>query len=268
MISDCFGEARNFFQQPLVKKQLFSCAAPTSIGYSLRQRGAYRNTGTDGQYTNEMLDVPPPIKQSPHFGVDFFPIKQRVFAETCAKCHREHRRVEVQLLKLYSIALERVSGKPLGSSYLRRMQARHRGLLRLNYYPDNAGKSNHDDLINGEHTDWSSLTILSPSGAGLESSVGGQWIPVPFVEGLSYVLVGEQLHRWSNGIFKPAVHRVTVSGAKGRTRQSLAYFATEHVDMNDSSTISPVCAMGAGAKFSPLSIRDFLTSRFSELKAK
>lgn len=268
LIVRCFAEARSFFDLPLSAKKQFTCSAPTSIGYSTRESGEYRGTNARGLHTNEMLDVAPPSAAPPYFNPGAFPTGFNAFSQVVADCHREFRRLELRFLEHFSVLLERNSGKRLGRSYLRRLQARHRGLLRLNYYPATSDPSRRGSLRNGEHIDWSSITLLIPDGPGLEVHDGLCWSAVAFEPGVCYVIIGEQLHRWSNGVFKAALHRVSGSANLQQPRQSIAYFATEHVDISDHTPISPVCASRVSSRFEPQSIRDYLLPKFDLLKGK
>lgn len=69
----------------------------------------------------------------------------------------------------------------------------------------------------GAHTDFGILTILlqqsgkiglqvrAPSDA---SSTSGSWLPVPAVEDVLIVNVGDMLGIWTSGVYKSALHRV------------------------------------------------------------
>ena len=67
--------------------------------------------------------------------------------------------------------------------------------------------------------------------AGLE---GSEEFPV-------FVNAGDMLHRWSNGLFKSALHRVSL--LEGKDRYSAAFF----FDPPWSCVVEPLAAVGAGA---------------------
>ena len=56
---------------------------------------------------------------------------------------------------------------------------RHRGLLRLNYYPPASGEADHPAIRDGAHTDWTPFTILAADREGLEILEDGEWKPAP-----------------------------------------------------------------------------------------
>lgn len=81
------------------------------------------------------------------------------------------------------------------------------------------------ELLLGEHADGSALTVLAQQGdyPGLQVQLpGGGWGPVPVVPGAMVILSGSMLARWTNGLLRPARHRLVTGGAAAR--QSAAVF--------------------------------------------
>jgi flavonol synthase len=100
--------------------------------------------------------------------------------------------------------------------------------LTVNDYPTwtyaDTGRD-EDKLLLLEHTDGSAVTILAQQGdyEGLQIQLpDGDWLPVPIVPGALQVFSGTLLTRWSNGLLRPARHRVVAGGTV--TRRSTAVF--------------------------------------------
>jgi flavonol synthase len=90
-------------------------------------------------------------------------------------------------------------------------------------YPDTG--NDEDKLLLLEHADGSAVTILAQEGdyEGLQVQLpDGDWLPVPIVPGALQVFSGTLLTRWTNGLLRPARHRVVAGGR--RTRRSVAVF--------------------------------------------
>jgi flavonol synthase len=90
-------------------------------------------------------------------------------------------------------------------------------------YPDTG--RDEDKLLLLEHADGSAVTVLAQQGdyEGLQVQLpDGDWLPVPIVPGALQVFSGTLLTRWSNGLLRPARHRVVAGGSV--TRRSTAVF--------------------------------------------
>jgi flavonol synthase len=90
-------------------------------------------------------------------------------------------------------------------------------------YPDTG--RDEDKLLLLEHADGSAVTVLAQQGddEGLQIQLpDGDWLPVPIVPGALQVFSGTLLTRWSNGLLRPARHRVVAGGSV--TRRSTAVF--------------------------------------------
>jgi flavonol synthase len=95
-------------------------------------------------------------------------------------------------------------------------------------YPD---ALDEDKLLLLEHADGSALTVLNQEGdyTGLQVQLpDGDWLPVPIIPGALQVFSGTLLTRWTNGLLRPARHRVVAGGAV--TRRSTAVFYYPSLD--------------------------------------
>lgn len=100
-------------------------------------------------------------------------------------------------------------------------------VMAVNCYP----KCPEPELALGipPHTDYGCLTILSQNCQGLQVMYKeGTWVPVPTVDGVLLVHVGDHLEVMSNGRYKSVVHRATGNAEKRRISiASLHSFAME-----------------------------------------
>jgi flavonol synthase len=92
-------------------------------------------------------------------------------------------------------------------------------------YPDTG--NDEDKLLLLEHADGSVLTVLAQDGdyEGLQVQLpDGDWLPVPIVPGALQVFSGTLLTRWTNGLLRPARHRVVAGGTATRRSTAIFYY--------------------------------------------
>ena len=92
-------------------------------------------------------------------------------------------------------------------------------------YPDTG--RDEDKLLLLEHADGSAVTVLAQQGdyEGLQIQLpDGDWLPVPIVPGALQVFSGTLLTRWSNGLLRPARHRVVAGGSVTRRSTGVFYY--------------------------------------------
>ncbi|MEM9653174.1 MAG: 2-oxoglutarate and iron-dependent oxygenase domain-containing protein [Actinomycetota bacterium] len=96
--------------------------------------------------------------------------------------------------------------------------------LRVIRYPS---QSTRDQSVVGigAHSDYDMFTVLATDDvAALEVlNPAGDWIPIPPKDDRFIVNVGDLLQRWTNDLYRSAVHRVI--NVSGRERYSLPYFS-------------------------------------------
>jgi isopenicillin N synthase-like dioxygenase len=105
--------------------------------------------------------------------------------------------------------------------------------LRVIRYPSQTSRDESVVGI-GAHSDYDMFTVLATDDvAALEVlNPAGDWIPVPPKADRFIVNVGDLLQRWTNDLYRSAVHRVI--NLSGRERYSLPYF----------SNIDPLVSVG------------------------
>ena len=131
----------------------------------------------------------------------------------------------------------------------------------VNNYPTwtyaDTGKD-EDKLLLLEHADGSVLTVLAQAGdyEGLQVQLpGGDWLPVPVVPGALQVFSGTLLTRWTNGLLRPARHRVVAGGTA--TRRSAAIFYYPALD-RVLEPLAPFTEPGEETDFEPVTQWDLV----------
>jgi isopenicillin N synthase-like dioxygenase len=116
---------------------------------------------------------------------------------------------------------------------------RHLSALRALDYP---ASDRSESLRAGAHSDYGTLTILRPDPivSGIEIEDGsGNWTSPASVPGGFVINIGDLLHRWSNGRWRSARHRV-VADPLGRRRSSMAFFHNPNWD----ARVAPITGSG------------------------
>ena len=129
------------------------------------------------------------------------------------------------------------------------------------YYPRQSTRSNGDQFGVGPHTDFGVLTVLSQDGVGglQVENANGEWIDAPPIDDTLIVNVGDLLHRWTNGLFRSARHRVICPSGTDRLSLVLAY------DPNPETVIDGGdLDLSATDRPEPITCGDYLDWRFSQ----
>ncbi|KIY52436.1 Clavaminate synthase-like protein [Fistulina hepatica ATCC 64428] len=133
-----------------------------------------------------------------------WPVELPQFRVAALKYYHAALELGKLLFPLFALAL----GLPKG--FFEDKTRHSAALMRLLYYPPQAGPTDEVVMGIGQHTDWECFTILwqQPGIQALQVlNSEGQWIDAPAIEGTLVINLGDQFARWTNDIFKSTVHR-------------------------------------------------------------
>jgi isopenicillin N synthase-like dioxygenase len=92
-------------------------------------------------------------------------------------------------------------------------------------YPDTG--NDEDKLLLLERADGAAVTVLAQGCDQEELQVrlpAGEWLPVPVVPGAVQIFTGTLLSRWTNGLLRPARHRVMPGGEVARRSAAIFFY--------------------------------------------
>lgn len=128
--------------------------------------------------------------------------------------------------------------------------------LRALNYPATGASAAPGQQRAGAHSDYGSLTILSPEqhSRGLEVFVAGEWIEVPAPQDAFVINIGDLMALWTADRWVSTLHRVAVHPNQP-PRQSFAFFHQP----NWSAEIAP---LDGSSKFEPVQSGPYLMAKF------
>jgi isopenicillin N synthase-like dioxygenase len=265
--------ARAFFAQPLASKRAldrprddavrgYSALGEEGLSYSLEQAapGDLKESFSIGP-----LDVPDDdYHRGPSAGAHFEPnIWPQGIADFEPACRAYFEAMSVlarELMRIFALALA------LPTDYFDTRIDRHISMLRVLSYPPQLNCPEEGQMRAGAHSDYGSLTIVSPDGPGLQvCNQAGQWVDVPMVEGGLVVNIGDLMQQWTHDRWRSTLHRVCNPPWDGCTnhtrRQSLVFFHQPNYDAQIECL--PTCLPADGvARYPPISSGAHLQSKF------
>ncbi|MDX1433374.1 MAG: 2-oxoglutarate and iron-dependent oxygenase domain-containing protein [Gammaproteobacteria bacterium] len=226
IIEDALGATREFFAEPMERKQALERRSGTYRGYiPMTAFSEDRDSGRDYLYEAfivgaelEPSDCDPLRMRWPNV----WPSEGTVLREAVSRYYESVTRVAEHLLRAFARAL----GRP-EETLLALFDRPMTNLSLLHYPPGDAG----DGRANARpHYDTNALTVLLPSDVGgleVEHRTRG-WVEVAPRPGCFVVNIGNMMECWSGGRFRSTMHRVHPPA--GHERHSIAYFATPGYD--------------------------------------
>jgi isopenicillin N synthase-like dioxygenase len=243
-IRAAFSGGRAFFARPVAEKQRIKRPGPgISRGYNgLAGQSLSLTTGRQAPPDlMESLGLGPletdddaywtegfgPVHAHPNLWPDGMP----QFREAVSQYWRAMETLSSRLTRIFALALD------LDEDFFITRSDRHVSNMRINYYPAQQRPPEPGQLRAGAHSDYGAFTILKGENApgGLEVlRRGGDWAPVPLVEGGFVINIGDLLMRWTNDRWVSTLHRVVNPPEAVRSnvdRMSIAFFFTPNHDV-------------------------------------
>ena len=250
-----------FFSLPVETKTRWAATPDNVRGYrGMNAMALARSRGEDSppdlmeRFTVGQFDVPDDeyhtARRNTHFQANRWPDVLPSFEQSARRYYREMERLAADLMRLFARALN------LPDGHFEPYFDRHISLLVTNFYPPQQQEPKPGQLRAGAHTDYGSLTILTPSisPGGLQvRNQDGSWEDVPQVEGSFVVNIGDLMAQWTNDQWVSTMHRVVNPETRnmGKARMSIVFFQQP----NDDAMISciPTCTDADNpAKYEPV----------------
>ncbi|TMW56613.1 hypothetical protein Poli38472_006623 [Pythium oligandrum] len=107
-------------------------------------------------------------------------------------------------------------------TFIQHASERAEAFMRLLTYPETDAPVKKSIVGIASHTDFECFTIIHQNSDGLHLlSRQGEWVEAPVYNDRLFVMVGDMLERWTNGVLQATEHRVVNSEKK---RQSIVRF--------------------------------------------
>ncbi len=264
LVESVFADAKRFFDLPLDAKMA------VHINKSPCHRGYFPlfEENTDPDLTADYkegfdtaldlpADDPDVLAGVPLYGPNQWPDDLPGFRETVTGYWDEMARLARLLLRGFALSLD------IDEDFFVDKVDKPMAQVRLLHYPPQGGLIEEETLGCGAHSDYGCLTILAQDengGLQLQNSAG-DWISAPPVPGAFVVNIGDQMARWTNGLFAATRHRVI--NASGRERYSIPFF----FDPNFHTLVECLeTCQGPDnpPRYPPVLAGDYLLSRFND----
>jgi isopenicillin N synthase-like dioxygenase len=262
LVAEMFAQGRRFFREPLEDKMLLHVKkSPHLLGYiGMLDENANPAVSKGGDYHEAFDFVPPDLRVDDNL----MPGDYRNVGNLWPPNLPGFQNVMMD----YSVAVKRLSRRMFGAfalaldlpeNYFLEMTHTAMTLIRLLNYPSQPGPLDESRLGTGAHTDHECFTILAQDDvqALQVRNRRGDWIDAPPVPGSFVVNIGDQMARWTNGLFSSTMHRV--ANLSGRARQSIPCFVGANADAVVQALPSCVSADNP-AKYPPVVAGEYVST--------
>jgi isopenicillin N synthase-like dioxygenase len=195
----------------------------------------------------------------PSFAPNLWPARPAGLCPALQAYWHELERVARLLCHIFAQALD------LAPDFFDDKIDRHISQLRIMHYPPPQAEPLPGQLRAGAHSDLGMMTLLYSDNdiGGLEvMNRAGRWVQVPVIENAFTVNLGDLMMRWTNDRWRSTLHRVVnpPEAEDDRSRRlSIGMFFIPNYD----AIIAPIAGIGEAAKYKPISVADYRTSRFA-----
>ena len=272
VIAELVAQSYAFFDLPLAEKLAVKRPRPEqNRGYIAlgeerlaRLRGDETPPDLKELYTIGPFDLPDTPYFTgpaayPSFAPNLWPVRPKGLQPALQAYWHELDRVARALCRAFADALD------LPPAFFDDKTDRHISQLRIMHYPPPETAPLPGQLRAGAHSDLGMMTLLYSDNdvGGLEvMDRAGRWVRVPVIDDAFTVNLGDLMMRWTNDRWRSTLHRVVnppeAVGDRSR-RLSIGMFFIPNYD----AVVTPITADGQAAKYSPITVADYRTSRFA-----
>ncbi|XP_056271682.1 uncharacterized protein LOC130194672 isoform X2 [Pseudoliparis swirei] len=246
--------SKTFFLQPEEEKKPFSRKSfadnPNHGWVQLETERTNRACPADLKESFNVTLIRPDIEW-PSGAVEGFQEIQTTFFRRC-------KELSLRVLRVMALSLGLDPQVFLSAHRFIGAEGNNSTLRSLYYPPVNRETVKEDQVRCGEHSDYSSITLLFSTSEGLQvQRRSGEFMDVPYVPGTVLINIADIMQRWTSDRFVSVVHRVLLPPAgDSSTRQSLAFL----LQPDDEALIT--CCDGSN-RYPPITGGDYLAERFS-----
>ncbi|KIY65023.1 Clavaminate synthase-like protein [Cylindrobasidium torrendii FP15055 ss-10] len=233
LVENFLNESKAFFAQPeATKMQIENKKSPAFKGYhpALSSNNDPNNEGDlhEGfEFGYEPMDTQrntEGLQNGAMAGANVWPSGFPAFREAALAYYHASIQFGKALFPLFALALE------LPPDFFEDKTRNSAALMKMLHYPPQTGTVDDRVIGIGAHTDWECFTMLwqQPGIQALQVlNPDGKWIDAPALPGTLVINLGDQLARWTNGIFKSTVHRAVNRSGVERYSSPL-FFGTDY----------------------------------------
>ncbi|KAM0745964.1 Clavaminate synthase-like protein [Meredithblackwellia eburnea MCA 4105] len=267
VLKEAFAQSKVFFAQPLEKKMLVDMNKSSSFKGYLGIGGEQVDPDSRGDL-HEAFDIG---SDSQSFSAEKktsgnqYPPEEDLpgFKKAIEDTWDSIMALGQRLFPIFALALD------LPEDYFKPYLTNPGSVMRILHYPSQPqeGPIDPKEIGIGAHTDYECFTLLVQDEVEALQvlNANNEWIKAPPVEGTIVVNLGDQLERWTNGVFKSTVHRAI--NRTGKERQSLPFFFG--VDYDATIEALPTCVTAdRPAKYEPVKAGEWVESRLKETYLK
>jgi isopenicillin N synthase-like dioxygenase len=232
LVDAMFAECPRFFGLPLEDKmRLHVRKSSTLLGYvTMKDENADPSVGQGDLHEAFDFASEEVVTDDGVLHADFrqagnlWPDNLPGFRETMTRYSIAVRLLARRIFGAFALALD------LPEDHFLPLTDRHMSLIRILYYPSQPGPLDERQLGTGAHTDHECFTILFQDRvqALQVKNKRGEWIDAPPIPGTFVVNIGDQMARWTNGLFQSTLHRV--ANLSGQARHSIPCFVGPNPD--------------------------------------
>ncbi|KAE9026964.1 hypothetical protein PR001_g10702 [Phytophthora rubi] len=221
LIQAAYRRADEFIELPDAVKQKYHCKrSPNARGWTpMFEEPSYQPDVVSHLEGFDLARELPEtyVKERSSLGPNVWPAEVPRFQEDVYALYEETTKLSTVLFRSFAEML----GLP-PDTFLQHVDEEAEAFMRLLTYPEIDAPVKNSTVGIASHTDFECFTIIHQNGEGLHLlNRQGDWVEAPVCDDRLFIMVGDMLEHWTNGVLIATEHRVCNSEKK---RQSIVRF--------------------------------------------
>ncbi|EGZ16067.1 hypothetical protein PHYSODRAFT_505690 [Phytophthora sojae] len=221
LIQAAYRRADEFIALPDAVKQKYHCKrSPNARGWTpMFEEPSYQPDVVSHLEGFDLARELPEsyVKEGSSLGPNVWPAEVPGFQEDVYALYEETTKLSTVMFRSFAEML----GLP-PDTFLQHVDEEAEAFMRLLTYPEIDALVKNSTVGIASHTDFECFTIIHQNGEGLHLlNRQGDWVEAPVCDDRLFVMVGDMLEHWTNGVLVATEHRVCNSEKK---RQSIVRF--------------------------------------------